>query len=65
MCLLSYNLEAEEEPESGLINDRLPVHFSVSFEDNQFEVVPLTPEKVLELIEQAYPNPINPDDLAK
>ena len=37
----------------------------VSFEDDQLEVVPLTPEKVLELIEQAYPNPINPDDLAK
>lgn len=27
--------------------------------------MPLTPEKVLELIEQAYPNPINPEDLAK
>ncbi|XP_058128215.1 uncharacterized protein LOC131291370 [Anopheles ziemanni] len=37
----------------------------VSFEDEQFEVVPLTPEKILELIEQAYPNPITPDDLAK
>ncbi|XP_050081365.1 uncharacterized protein LOC126568778 isoform X1 [Anopheles maculipalpis] len=37
----------------------------VSFEDEQFEVVPLTPEKILELIEQAYPNPITPEDLAK
>uniref|UniRef100_A0A182MP93 Winged helix-turn-helix domain-containing protein n=1 Tax=Anopheles culicifacies TaxID=139723 RepID=A0A182MP93_9DIPT len=37
----------------------------VSFEDEQFEVVPLTPEKILELIEQAYPNPISPEDLAK
>lgn len=37
----------------------------LSFEDEQFEVVPLTPEKILELIEQAYPNPITPDDLAK
>lgn len=39
--------------------------FPVSFEDEQFEVVPLTPEKILELIEQAYPNPIAPEDLAK
>ncbi|XP_055604274.1 uncharacterized protein LOC129752512 isoform X2 [Uranotaenia lowii] len=38
---------------------------TVSFEDSQFEVVPLTPEKILELIEQAYPNPITPEDLAK
>ncbi|XP_052899783.1 uncharacterized protein LOC128306347 [Anopheles moucheti] len=37
----------------------------LSFEDEQFEVVPLTPEKILELIEQAYPNPIAPEDLAK
>ncbi|XP_053678144.1 uncharacterized protein LOC128728541 [Anopheles nili] len=37
----------------------------VSFEDEQFEVMPLTPEKILELIEQAYPNPITPEDLAK
>ncbi len=37
----------------------------VSIEDEQFEIVPLTPEKVLELIEQAYPNPITPDDLAR
>uniref|UniRef100_A0AAG5DY82 Nucleoside phosphorylase domain-containing protein n=2 Tax=Anopheles atroparvus TaxID=41427 RepID=A0AAG5DY82_ANOAO len=37
----------------------------LSFEDEQFEVLPLTPEKILELIEQAYPNPITPDDLAK
>ncbi|XP_055604286.1 uncharacterized protein LOC129752512 isoform X4 [Uranotaenia lowii] len=37
----------------------------LSFEDSQFEVVPLTPEKILELIEQAYPNPITPEDLAK
>uniref|UniRef100_A0A182J6K6 Uncharacterized protein n=1 Tax=Anopheles atroparvus TaxID=41427 RepID=A0A182J6K6_ANOAO len=40
-------------------------HVEVSFEDEQFEVLPLTPEKILELIEQAYPNPITPDDLAK
>ncbi|KAL1373532.1 hypothetical protein pipiens_018608 [Culex pipiens pipiens] len=37
----------------------------LSFEDSQFEVVPLTPEKILELIEQAYPNPITPEDLSK
>ncbi|XP_035774964.1 uncharacterized protein LOC118457452 isoform X2 [Anopheles albimanus] len=37
----------------------------VSYEDMQFEVVPLTPVKILELIEQAYPNPITPEDLAK
>ncbi|XP_058442779.1 uncharacterized protein LOC131425162 isoform X4 [Malaya genurostris] len=37
----------------------------LSFEDSQFEVIPLTPEKILELIEQAYPNPITPEDLAK
>ena len=37
----------------------------VSIEDEQFDVVPLSPEKVLELIEQAYPNPITPDDLAR
>lgn len=37
----------------------------LSFEDSQFEVFPLTPEKILELIEQAYPNPITPEDLAK
>lgn len=38
---------------------------SVSIENEEFDVVPLTPEKVLELIEQAYPNPITPDDLAR
>lgn len=38
---------------------------SVSIENEEFEIVPLTPEKVLELIEQAYPNPITPDDLAR
>ncbi|XP_055713961.1 uncharacterized protein LOC129808205 isoform X4 [Phlebotomus papatasi] len=37
----------------------------LSIEDTQFEVIPLTPEKVLELIEQAYPNPITPEDLAR
>lgn len=37
----------------------------VSFEDSQYEVVALTPEKVLELIEQAYPNPVSPEDLAR
>lgn len=34
-------------------------------EDSQFEVVPLTPEKILEMIENAYPNPITPEDLAR
>ncbi|KAI9590083.1 hypothetical protein GQX74_008251 [Glossina fuscipes] len=34
-------------------------------DESQFESPPLTPEKVLELIEQAYPNPITPEDLAK
>lgn len=38
---------------------------SVSIENEEFDIVPLTPEKVLELIEQAYPNPIAPDDLAR
>jgi hypothetical protein len=38
---------------------------SVSIENEEFEIVPLTPEKILELIEQAYPNPITPDDLAR
>ncbi|XP_059618707.1 uncharacterized protein LOC132263125 isoform X3 [Phlebotomus argentipes] len=37
----------------------------LSIEDTQFEVIPLTPEKVLELIEQAYPNPITAEDLAR
>ncbi|XP_063709938.1 uncharacterized protein LOC134838354 isoform X2 [Culicoides brevitarsis] len=37
----------------------------LSSEDSQFEVVPLTPEKVLEFVEQAYPNPVNPEDLAR
>ncbi|XP_039959452.1 uncharacterized protein LOC120774133 isoform X3 [Bactrocera tryoni] len=37
----------------------------LSLEESQFESPPLTPEKVLELIEQAYPNPITPEDLAK
>lgn len=37
----------------------------LSMEESQFESPPLTPEKVLELIEQAYPNPITPEDLAK
>ncbi|XP_058064092.1 uncharacterized protein LOC131213896 isoform X1 [Anopheles bellator] len=37
----------------------------LSFEDTQYEFVPLTPEKILELIEQAFPNPITPEDLAK
>ncbi|KAL9879312.1 uncharacterized protein LOC119637242 isoform X1 [Glossina fuscipes] len=38
---------------------------TVSMDESQFESPPLTPEKVLELIEQAYPNPITPEDLAK
>uniref|UniRef100_A0A1A9VBX2 Winged helix-turn-helix domain-containing protein n=1 Tax=Glossina austeni TaxID=7395 RepID=A0A1A9VBX2_GLOAU len=37
----------------------------LSMDESQFESPPLTPEKVLELIEQAYPNPITPEDLAK
>lgn len=37
----------------------------MSIENEEFEIAPLTPEKVLELIEQAYPNPITPDDLAR
>uniref|UniRef100_A0A1B0A3E7 Uncharacterized protein n=1 Tax=Glossina pallidipes TaxID=7398 RepID=A0A1B0A3E7_GLOPL len=36
----------------------------LSMDESQFESPPLTPEKVLELIEQAYPNPITPEDLA-
>ncbi|XP_017462261.1 PREDICTED: uncharacterized protein LOC108355620 [Rhagoletis zephyria] len=39
--------------------------FAVSLEESQIESPPLTPEKVLELIEQAYPNPVTPEDLAK
>lgn len=41
------------------------VYIAVSFEDAQFEVVPLTAEKVLEFIEEAYPNPVTPEDLAR
>lgn len=38
----------------------------VSIDDTQVEIAPeLTSEKVLELIEQAYPSPITPEDLAK
>ncbi|XP_016937240.1 uncharacterized protein [Drosophila suzukii] len=37
----------------------------LSLEESQFESPPLTQEKVLELIEQAYPNPVSPEDLAK
>ncbi|XP_055844112.1 uncharacterized protein LOC129910668 isoform X4 [Episyrphus balteatus] len=37
----------------------------LSMEESQFESPPLTQEKVLELIEQAYPSPITPEDLAK
>ncbi|KAM7346772.1 uncharacterized protein ACRADG_006556 isoform 4-T5 [Cochliomyia hominivorax] len=37
----------------------------LSMDETQFESPPLTQEKVLELIEQAYPNPITPEDLAK
>nr|XP_043068923.1 uncharacterized protein LOC108131847 isoform X5 [Drosophila bipectinata] len=37
----------------------------ISLEESQFESPPLTQEKVLELIEQAYPNPVSPEDLAK
>jgi len=42
-----------------------PLFPSVSLEESQFESPPLTQEKVLELIEQAYPNPVSPEDLAK
>ncbi|KAH8397887.1 hypothetical protein KR222_004800 [Zaprionus bogoriensis] len=38
---------------------------TVSLEESQFESPPLTQEKILELIEQAYPNPVSPEDLAK
>ncbi|EDW00302.1 uncharacterized protein LOC6564579 isoform X1 [Drosophila grimshawi] len=38
---------------------------TVSLDESQFESLPLTQEKVLELIEQAYPNPVSPEDLAK
>jgi hypothetical protein len=38
---------------------------TVSIENDEFEIIPLTPEKVLELIEQAYPNPVAVDDLAR
>ncbi|XP_053949608.1 uncharacterized protein LOC128857850 isoform X1 [Anastrepha ludens] len=38
---------------------------TVSLEESQIESPPLTPEKVLELIEQAYPNPVTPEDLSK
>ncbi|XP_053949615.1 uncharacterized protein LOC128857850 isoform X3 [Anastrepha ludens] len=37
----------------------------LSLEESQIESPPLTPEKVLELIEQAYPNPVTPEDLSK
>ncbi|XP_032593828.1 uncharacterized protein LOC6564579 isoform X3 [Drosophila grimshawi] len=37
----------------------------LSLDESQFESLPLTQEKVLELIEQAYPNPVSPEDLAK
>lgn len=37
----------------------------LSIENDEFEVIPLTPEKILELIEQAYPNPVAVDDLAR
>ncbi|XP_070506117.1 uncharacterized protein [Chironomus tepperi] len=37
----------------------------LSIENDEFEIIPLTPEKVLELIEQAYPNPVAVDDLAR
>ncbi|KAL5277264.1 hypothetical protein ACFFRR_002473 [Megaselia abdita] len=37
----------------------------LSIDESQLESPPLTQEKVLELIEQAYPNPITAEDLAK
>ncbi|KAG5684642.1 hypothetical protein PVAND_013862 [Polypedilum vanderplanki] len=37
----------------------------LSIENDEFEIIPLTPEKILELIEQAYPNPVAVDDLAR
>lgn len=48
-----------------LINFCLIYFPTVSFEDSQYDVVPLTAEKVLELIEQAYPNPVTSEDLAR
>lgn len=39
--------------------------FAVSIETDEFEIIPLTAEKVLEIIEQAYPNPVAIDDLAR
>lgn len=47
------------------LSNTFRILFVVSFEDSQYEVVPLTAEKVLEFIEQAYPNPITPEDLAR
>lgn len=40
-------------------------YFAVSIETDELEIIPLTPEKVLEIIEQAYPNPVAIDDLAR
>lgn len=48
-----------------IFSNFLSLTHTVSYEDSQFEVVPLTAEKILELIEQAYPNPITPEDIAR
>lgn len=65
-------LTAERKIRLSLIDNdyfsylRFPfILFTVSFEDSEYEIVPLTAEKVLELIEQAYPNPVTPEDLAQ
>ncbi|XP_050100416.1 uncharacterized protein LOC126581030 isoform X3 [Anopheles aquasalis] len=61
-----YNeLQAIEVELRMLEQTSAPPSRPLSYEDMQFEVVPLTPVKILELIEQAYPNPITPEDLAK
>lgn len=48
------------------LNNSIKFYLStVSIDESQLESPPLTQEKVLELIEQAYPNPITAEDLAK
>ena len=43
----------------------LAILLPVSIETDELEVIPLTSEKVLEIIEQAYPNPVAIEDLAR
>lgn len=45
--------------------NKISFFIAVSIETDEFEIIPLTPEKVLEIIEQAYPNPVAVDDLAR